>query len=414
MKFCDLVQFYSPMSGGVRRYLEDKMRYFASMPDVEHFVVVPGSTHSQEIKHGSVIYSVKSLPLIGSMSYRMLLNRNRIHAIINNEKPDLIEVGDPYRSAWIAWEAAQQHQIPIVAFYHSDFPRALGRTIRRFAGKRVEHFLSSRIHNYIRDLYNRMDATVVASTRILRVLQECGIQRVVRIPLGTDVTKFQPSPKAGLVRKQLGLGEEDFLLLFVGRLAREKNIKNVIQTIKILNQDNQQKGRYHLLLVGDGEGRGYVEKMVQRRDDIQWFKFCTSTEWLCACYTAADLYVHAGIYETFGITSLEAQACGTRVLAVQQGGLDDSVAGESPLIMASSSQPHHLADAIQKIRHISGGATAEERRTRIVQYFSIQQTFNRLTALYQHLLSGQSADTFTYEGMKQNQHELYHPALFTR
>lgn len=413
MKLCDVVQFYSPLGGGVRRYLEDKIRFLAGREDYEHVVIVPSHRHHREYAHRSRLYEVESIRLVGSLSYRMLLNRRRILSIVDEEKPDLIEVGDPYRSAWIALEAGRRRQIPIVAFYHSDFPRALGRTIRRFCGRPVEKILSRAVNRYIVNLYNQMSATVVASRRLQQVLTRCGIERVVCIPLGTDVQVFKPNPAGWEIRRELGLGEPDYLMLFVGRLAREKQIRNLVNMMEILAAHAGTARRYHLLLVGDGELRDFVEKAVRQRRDITWHRYSNSTERLTAYYSAADLFVHAGTYETFGITSLEAQACGVRVLAVRAGGLDDTVAGEQPLIMAASASPEDLAEGVRQCEQLRESQTPNERRERIVRHFSITTTFERLTSLYQHLLEGRPVEQFSYPGEELIEDEYKYPAILT-
>lgn len=410
MKICDLVQFYSPLGGGVRRYLEDKMRYLVEQPDSEHTVIVPSHRTAVETVYNSKLIEIKSLRLIGSLSYRMLLNRPRILSIIDRERPDLIEVGDPYRSAWIALEAAKRSGIPVTSFYHSDFPRALGRTIRRFCSPPVERMLSNAVHKYIVKLYNRMNATVVASRRLQKVLTDCGIQRVVCIPLGTDVSVFRPNEDGASIREELGLSKDDRLLLYVGRLAREKNIRSLIGMMGELAHDSR---RSHLLLVGDGELRGCVEKAVAQRPDITWRQYCKSREKLTAYYSAADLFVHAGTYETFGITSLEAQACGTRVLAVRNGGLDDTLIGETPCIMADSASPNDLAQGVRSMDEISSLVTPEERRQRMIRLFSIQTTFHRLFALYQHILEDRPVEEYTYPDEYLCEDEYRYPAVLT-
>lgn len=410
MKLCDVVQFYSPLGGGVRRYLNDKMRYLAEQPDAEHVVIVPSERNAEERAHNSKLIEIKSLRLIGSLSYRMLLNRSRILSIIDRERPDLIEVDAPYRSAWIALEAARRLGIPATAFYHSDFPRALGRTIRRFCSPPVERMLSNAVHKYIVNLYNRMSATVVASRRLQRVLTDCGIQRAVCIPLGTDVSVFRPNEDGAAIREELGLTRDDRLLLYVGRLAREKNIRSLIGLMDELARDSR---RSHLLLVGDGELRGCVESAVGQRSDITWRRYCKSCEKLTAYYSAADLFVHAGTYETFGITSLEAQACGTRVLAVRDGGLDDTLIGESPCIMADSSAPADLAKGVLAVDAASGAAAPEERRQRMVRMFSIQTTFHRLFALYQHILENRPVEEYVYPDEYPCEDEYRYPAVLS-
>ena len=414
MKLCDVVQFYSPLGGGVKRYLEDKLRFISLQPGIEHAVIIPSSRNEVGYRLHSRFYEIQSFRLIGSQSYRMLLSRRRILSIVDEERPDLIEVGDPYRSAWIALEAAERGRIPVVAFYHSDFPRALGRTISRFCGPWVERLLSHGVERYVRDLYNRMSATVVAGRRMEYLLKECGIQRVVRIPLGTDVTVFHPHPDAGQVREELGLDENDMLLLFVGRLAREKNIRSLVGMMENLaSRTSSRSGRYHLLLVGDGELCKFVERTVQTRQDVTWYRYCESAERLAAYYTAADLFVHAGRYETFGITSLEAQSCGTRVLAVEGGGLDDTVSGENPLIMAKSPDPVDLADGVRCVQDCADSQSPEERRRRIVDHFSIRLTFERLFGLYEHILRGLPVESFAITAPPENEDELVRPAVLT-
>ena len=294
----------------------------------------------------------------------------------------------------------------VVAFYHSDFPRALGRTIRRFCGGSVQTLLSAPINRYVVNLYNQMDATVVAGNRLQGILKECGINNVAHIPLGTDVTKFHPNPNASRIRKELNLSKNDTLILFVGRLAREKNIRALIRMMDDLNQNPGGPGRCHLLLVGDGELRRIVERALAKNDSISWFRYCTDAKHLTAYYSAANVFLHAGIYETFGLTSLEAQACGARVIIVKGGGMEDTVEGEFPQVMANSPHPADLADAVRRVRALPTSQAPEERRQRIVERFSIELTIDRLLLLYHHLLDGKPASEFTID-LKTKAHNLF-------
>lgn len=192
MTICDIAQFYSPLGGGVKRYLHDKRCRLAARAGCRHVLVIPSHRSHVTAGPGHVVYEIESLRLPGSKSYRMLLDKRRILEVVRRERPDLIEVGDPYRTAWIGLAAGRQLGVPVVAFYHSDFPRAFGRTIVRFAGRWVERALSSPMQRYIVKLYNRFDATIVASRRLCEALRDCGVRRLVHVPLGTDTTRFHP------------------------------------------------------------------------------------------------------------------------------------------------------------------------------------------------------------------------------
>jgi alpha-1,6-mannosyltransferase len=384
MKLCDVVQFHSPLSGGVKRYIGDKIRFFAQAADGlehEHMVVVPSHRDAVGIVGRSRVYEVRSPRLLGSKSYRMLVSARRLGAIIDRERPDLIEVGDPYRAAWIAVREARRLNIPIVAFYHSDYPRALGRTIRRFAGRVPEAALMRVINGYLRSLYANMDATIVATARVERMLTRLGIRRLVRIPLGVDPDAFRPSRDRARLRRALGVGPDRTLLIYVGRLAREKNIDALVEMMDLLPAD-----RFSLLVMGDGEKRRVVRGAARRRANIMWRPYSEHPARLSSVYTAGDLFVHPSITETFGLVSLEAQACGTRVIPVRNGGAEDTLRGEMPRIVAAAPTAVALAEAVR--RGAALHETAHERRLRrerIVRHFASDACCRGLMALSREL-----------------------------
>ncbi|BET65226.1 glycosyltransferase family 1 protein [Opitutales bacterium ASA1] len=409
MKICDIAQFYSPLSGGVKRYLLDKQRFLSGCAGAHHLLIIPSHRDAVTRTQSATIHEVRSPRLIGSRSYRLLVARKRILEIVLAERPDLIEVGDPYRTAWIGLEAGKSLGIPVVAFYHSDFPRAMGRTVRRFAGGWIEDMVSRPIQRYIVRLYNRMDATVVSSSRLCDILGACGIRRIVRTPLGTDIHRFQPQPSRDRVRGELGLAEDARLLLFVGRMAREKNIKNLVAALDRLPADAPPA---HLLLVGDGELHEWVVEQVGRRNNLSWMPYCESAQRLADLYSAADLFVHAGRYETFGLVSLEAQACGCPVLAIREGGVEDTLHGEEPRWLANDGTPDALGATIGRFLRVGDSPAARlARRRRIERNFSIDSTFQRMHALYLHLVEHRSLDGFPLEPHHDHGVDLPHTAL---
>lgn len=385
MTICDIAQFHSPLGGGVKRYLHDKRLRLEACPGCRHVLIIPSYRNHVTAGPGHAVYEIESARLPGSKSYRMLLNKRRILEALRREKPDLIEVGDPYRTAWIGLQAGRELGIPVVAFYHSDFPRALDRTIARFSGRLIARGLSAPIRRYIRRLYNRMDATIVASSHLVEALRRSGIQRIEHIPLGTDTALFRPRDSRERVRAEFGVPAEARLLLFVGRLAREKGIKHLIGALDRLGPDTPP---VHLALVGDGELDDWVHLEANRRPNLTWLPYCESADRLADLYSAADLFVHAGRWETFGIVSLEAQACGTPVLAVRGGGLEESLSTEPAPLLAAAGTPEALAAAIEAALRRPPVSPADRlaRHRALAGRFSIDRTFEQIFALYQRLI----------------------------
>jgi alpha-1,6-mannosyltransferase len=403
MKICDIAQFYSPLSGGVKRYLLDKQRFITARPDGHHVLIIPSHRDLVTRTENTTIYEIKSPRLIGSRSYRLLIARKKILAAVEAEKPDLIEVGDPYRTAWIGLEAGEHMGIPVVAYYHSDFPRAFGRTVRRFAGAWGEKLISGSMRRYVVRLYNRMAATAVSSRRLCVVLESVGINRIVQVSLGTDIRTFHRRPSRDRIRSELKLEDGTKLLLFVGRMAREKNIKHLIAALDHLPTDCPP---CHLLLVGDGELDKTVKREATIRSNLTWMPYCESAQRLADYYSAADLFVHPGRHETFGIVALEAQACELPVLAVREGGVEDAIADPGPPILARDGSAEGLAAGIA--RFLQTGDSPEKRairRKRVESMFSVEATFKRMLALYDHLIARRPVSVFPQEFVEDHENK---------
>ena len=223
MKICDLTQFYSPLSGGVKRYVHEKIAYIEKYcPQEEHLLVVPGAKDELIARGRSRIYSIHS-PLLSRVSrYRALLDLRSVGEILERERPDIIESSDPYQIAWKAISSGRALRIPVVAFYHSHFAEAYLRSSARVFGRAASGAVMSAARAYVRNLYNRFEATFVPSQNLALVLRDWGVRNVRVVGLGVNIDLFKPAPDdAGATRALLGVASNQKLLLYVGRLAPE-------------------------------------------------------------------------------------------------------------------------------------------------------------------------------------------------
>lgn len=381
MKICDIVQFYSPHSGGVKRYIKDKIKFFSNYSNIEHVVIVPAKQDHLTTNYNTKIYNIASPPLIGSESYRLLINKTKILDIIDREKPTLIEVGDPYYSAWIAVEAGETFGCPVIGFYHSDYPRAIVNTLRRYLKIFDFTFLEKPINEYLHELYSRMNIIIVPTRKFKKVLNDIGLKNVVHIPLGYDNKIFYPRNSRDKIYNELKITKDTILLIYIGRLAREKNIKQLFKMMGVLKDYTEKK--FHLLIVGAGELNRWVKRNITDFDNITWYHYCDDTERLAELYSAANLFIHAGHSETFGLVALESMACGTRVLGVKDGGLEEVLNIEKIKIFADSPDGEELAKRVIEIINLHEDENARIERSKLVEkYFLNTYTFQRLISLY--------------------------------
>ena len=193
MKVCDLTQFYSPFSGGVKRYLEEKRKY-ANALGHEHLLIVPGQKTEKIETPGSKTFLIGS-PLVSRTSrYRALLNLNAVEEVLARENPDVIESSDPYQVAWKAIASGEALRIPVVGFYHSHFPEAYLRTTMKYLGETATNVMMEVAKNYVRNLYNHFRKTFVPSTGLAQVLSDWGVENIVLSELGVDTAVFNRTP----------------------------------------------------------------------------------------------------------------------------------------------------------------------------------------------------------------------------
>jgi alpha-1,6-mannosyltransferase len=345
LKLCDLTQFYSPLSGGVKRYVHEKIEYIQqNTPADEHVLIVPGGKTELITHERSRIYSVHSPLVSRSSRYRALINLRAVGEILERERPDIIESADPYQVGWKAVSSGKALRIPVVAFYHSHFPEAYLRGAAKLLGKRGAKSLMAASRSYVRRLYNRFEATLVPSAQLAGVLKEWGVENVRQADLGVNIERFCPAPAdSAQTRDSLGIARDVKVLLYVGRLAQEKNAATLFKAFEILA--NRRPDEFLLLVIGDGPQREQLRRV--RTPSVKGIQYCTDSMELARFYRAADVFVHPGTQETFGLVALESQACGTPVVGIRGSQMDRIILHEQDA-WAEENTPEALADAIEQ------------------------------------------------------------------
>jgi alpha-1,6-mannosyltransferase len=352
LRVCDVTQFYAPRSGGVKRYLHEKQRYIQQYrPDDQHLLVVPGSTNDRRVAGNCVTCKLSSPVVPRSGGYRALLDLRAVGEIVERERPDIIECADPYQLGWYAARLSRMWRIPAVAFYHSHL---LELPVLRRAPALVRRFVAQ--------LYNQFACTLVASAALADALRDLGLRDVRVIELGIDTQIFEPwpnEPKGNKLR-----------LLYVGRLAAEKNVRALFAAWERLPRE-----RFELVVIGDGPLRGEVPP------DAMHIRYCDDRRELARHYRAADLFVHPGLQETFGLAALEAQACGTPVIGFAGTRLDAVICHDQSA-WPNECTASALAEGILGMSEMNRRGLGETAARRVRQRFAWPIMFARLFCVY--------------------------------
>jgi alpha-1,6-mannosyltransferase len=272
--------------------------------------------------------------------------------------------------------------VPVVAFYHSHFPEAYLRGASKLLGHRAGTSLMSAAQRYVRKMYNRFEATFVPSQPLAQILEEWGVRNTRLVPLGVNIGNFAPAPDdAAATRKTLGIETGEKLLLYVGRLAPEKNTSALFEAFRILTMRRARE--FRLVVIGDGPHREQLRQLEDETQAVNWIQYCTDPLELARYYRAADLFVHPGTQETFGLVALESQACGTPVVGIRGSRLDGIILHDQEGWAAENSA-EALAGAIEQFSRRDLCAMGDVAAKGAAEY-SWPRVFERLFCIYREV-----------------------------
>ncbi|WP_433769224.1 glycosyltransferase family 4 protein [Pseudomonas putida] len=359
----DITMFYAPASGGVRTYLDAKHHRLCTRPGTRHSLLIPGAYFSEQ----DGIYSVPAPALPFGKGYRFPLRLAPWRNVLHDLQPDLIEVGDPYLTAWAALDARRQLDVPVIGFYHSDLPLLVSN--------RMGHWVTPNVEAYVSKLYGNFDRVLAPSRVMADKLKGLGVRNVFVQPLGVDLQMFHPDARDPGLRAELGLDENTRLLIFAGRGSKEKNLPVLLDCMRRLGR------RYHLLLVGSSMPTTVPDNVTVIDD------FCPA-EQIARLMASADALLHAGDQETFGLVILEAMACGIPVVAVAAGAFKEIINDRCGLLCPPNN-PLAMANAIRELFSQGSAALGQQARRHVEQHYAWDTVVNSLLGHYHAVLGSQ-------------------------
>jgi alpha-1,6-mannosyltransferase len=317
VRIVDVCAFYSPSGGGVRTYVDAKLRS-ASRLGHEIVVLVPSDkAEVTEIAPGALIAGIPARPMPFDRRYRYFHDSVRLHEELNRWRPDHVECSSPWSSASAVarWPGSATRAL----FMHSDPMAAYAYRWFGFLNPALVDGLFSRFWDHMRFLGRSFDAVVSPSRQLTQRLRQRGLENVATVPLGVE-RKFSAVRRDRELREkllaELGLGTDATLLLSVGRLAPEKRPELVCQA----TAEAARSRDLGLVMVGEGPLRKRLERLASQSARIRLLGHVSDRNQVARLVASADALVHGCEAETFGLVVAEALACGTSVVVPDRGG----------------------------------------------------------------------------------------------
>jgi alpha-1,6-mannosyltransferase len=371
----DITEFFGETTGGIRTYLLEKAKYVEASPSLRHVLVVPGPGDSVTESEGVRCYRLRGQPVPTQHPYRFMAGLRANTRIFAHERPDIIEVGSTGIVPWIVNRASRGTDIPIVCFFHSDFPNIIAPHHKTGVGWTAAREMA---YGYLRALDKLFVTTLVASDFSASELRRVGVENTVRVPMGVDLDRFHPRRKehAAETRRKHSLPEGP-LTAYVGRFAREKDLHVLIDAWSSVERSTDTT----LLLIGDGPLKAELRARAKSKR-ILWLPFEKNRDALADLVAALDFYIAPGPVETFGLAAVEALASGIPVLSCDRGAVAEHVqrSGAGRLFVTGSAPD--LAEEVSAMLREDLPALGAKGREHAEREHSWSGTFDRLFQVY--------------------------------
>ncbi|WP_128427599.1 glycosyltransferase [Streptomyces cyaneus] len=335
LRIVRLANFVAPASGGLRTALRELGKGF-KLAGHDPVLVVPGEKYSDcETEQGRVI-TLPGPMLPGTGGYRVLVDKRRVAALLEELAPDRLEVSDRTTLRWTGrW--ARRARVPAVMVSHETADGVL-RTwgLSENLSRRAADALNVRTaHTY---------SKVVCTTEFAeREFVRIGARNVVRAPLGVDLMNRRPTLRDAALRETHARADEK-LLVMCSRLSVEKRPGTALDALESLRGRGV---RAVLVVAGNGPLRARLEQRAQERDlPVTFLGHVADRSLLGALQASADICLAPGPAETFGLAALEAMACGTPVVASASSALPE-VIGSAGATAADNGDA--FADAVEML-----------------------------------------------------------------
>ncbi|HWA16549.1 MAG TPA: glycosyltransferase family 1 protein [Gemmatimonadales bacterium] len=240
-------------------------------------------------------------------------------------RPDVVHVATEFAMGLVGMKAARQLNIPVIASAHTDYGKYAGRYGVRWA--------LGMGFMYARWFYGQAEKVLVSSGMFQETLRQQGIHHTGLWTRGVDPLHFHPRFRSDAYRAQFGVGPDDLLVTYIGRLAREKDIMRLVQGWEALRP---VRGSAQLVLVGQGP---LEQRLRHKPVPGVHLTGLRSGEALSEAYASADLFIFPSATETFGNSLLEAMASGVPSLAVRAGGVLEFATEENALLVQPQDTP---------------------------------------------------------------------------
>ena len=374
MKIGIFTNIYKPVINGVVNSISS---FKKGLEELGHEVYIFAPTCPDYKDDEKNILRIKSVRLPLQNDYRISLPPLAKKMLDVIKQLDVIHTQHPFVMGNYGSFFADIYNKPLIFTHHTQYDKYSHYI--PFEQETVQMFTRWLVKDYA----NKCDCVIAPSESIKKMLLNQGIKsRIEVVPTGINLDVFG-NPNREIIRKKYNLSLEQKLLLYAGRIAKEKNLEFLIKSFKlVLNK----KPNTYLMLVGSRTKKDYLVDLIKKLNLETKVFLVGHSNAVQNYYGAADLLVFSSKTETQGLVLVEAMAAGTPVVAVDSPGIREVVDGKNGFLTKEL-----LSEFSEKIiKILENDALRKEmsqNARKTASRYSIQKMSKRMLKVYKSVLN---------------------------
>ena len=299
---------------------------------------------------------------------------------VTRMKIDVIHSHTPFMMGFYALLLSKMNKIPITSTFHTLFTDKSVIKEYTINNKRINTMVWKYSWRYARFYYNRCNSVIAPSDTVRKLLARKGIKAQYIVPSGVDLKRFNSQVNGDKIRDKLVKNRKDKVVLYIGRLSKEKRLDTLLEAARILKNQN-----ITFLVGGTGPAAHHYQKLAERmhiKDKVRFLGFVEDKK-LPQYYAACDVFCLPSKFETQGMVALEAMACDKPVVGSDYLALKELIKngknGERFI-------PGNGTSCARKIEEVLYNRDSYKEMVNTAKQYSVEKTTDELLNVYKKLI----------------------------
>jgi len=378
--------FYPNLNGCA--YFAYRLATYLKKRGHEIFVVAPSeSFHNEKSVRGGIdVYGLRSFPIKHYTKYRVafpfFIQRN-LTAFMRKFKPDIVHIQGHFIVGRNVLKVAKKLGIKVIGTNHF-MPENL--VFYLHLPKRIEEWVKKKAWNDFRRIYEKLDLVTSPTKTAAGLMKKIGFSKeILPVSNGIDLQRFHPGQDGDYLKKKYHLPDKP-ILLYVGRLDKEKNVDFVLRALSKMDR----KIAPHFLIAGKGFEEKNLKKLAKELGISKMVTFAgfVPDDDLPYLYRMSDVFINAGTAELQSLVTMEAMASGLPVIGVNATALPELVHNNKNGYLFEHGDLNGL------VKNLNDMFGSDELRRRfsensleIIQAHDIEKVISTFESLYKKLVA---------------------------